>query len=134
MNQMILTGKWIGYYEYGYGFQLPEFGSKVEISVVVEGDSDKFSGTMTENSKQLGTGQISTIQGFIDNGIVSFVNRYSENMKNSDQMHVPESVNYIGQIENDVMYGIWEMPLEIEENGNLFDIAVSGLWLLKRIE
>ncbi len=61
---MSLTGKWSGYYEYGLGYSLPEFGERVDFQLDITEIDGTIHGKIEEGSSSLAVKEESRIEGF----------------------------------------------------------------------
>lgn len=134
---MNLMGNWKGYYEYGDGYVLPQFGEKVTIFVNLQGNNDSFIGTVEEETSEHSIPLKATIKGFSQNDFISFVKTYPK-IPRLKEIGSTEVIYDSGclEIEHDgiidskhnAIYGSWT----IIENGDI-ENAVYGTWLLKKV-
>ena len=138
---MNIEGKWKGYYEYGVGYQLPFFGSRVEMQVEFVVDQEgKFTGTITEIPSDFSVPMDAKINGFIDIDLISFIKSYPSHFQiNPDNtMKVSEGsldIQYTGYIDekNHAIYGEWSIEDEFTNEEGFDDTGYStGIWLIKR--
>ena len=138
-----LVGFWKGFYEYGVGYQLPYFAGRVEFELVLTGTNNKLFGNCTEIESEISDNMKSEIEGFFEEGIISFRKIYAHThiIDNSGERSVELNkeavVFYTGQYdsENDCLYGFWEYSAEA--NGIIDDERFSntgGIWKCIRIE
>ncbi|MEQ6124741.1 hypothetical protein AAON49_11100 [Pseudotenacibaculum sp. MALMAid0570] len=138
---MNIQGKWKGYYEYGDGYALPYFGSKVEIEVIISLDKEgRLNGSVNEIQSPFSVPMKAEITGFIDQDLISFIKKYdaypfiNENNEceiNSDRkLEIPHN-GYI-DIKNNAIYGTWSIEDPYEQDGHQYIDFLSGIWLLKR--
>lgn len=128
---MDISGKWNGYYEYGFGYYLPYFGSRIQIEVELYLDeSNNLSGTVNELKSEFSVSGKSDIKGFVDKDLISFVKSYNvlpiinEN-NNIETLEGNLNVNHIGIIDktNKAIYGEWQIQTEVERE----DILLEGI-------
>jgi len=140
---MNIIGNWEGYYEYGEGYSLPQFGERVEISVVFQGNNDKFIGTVNEKPSDFSVPLEATIQGFTENELISFVKRYpkiprfkehgsNEIVFEHGQLEI-EHMGFIDAAHNSI-YGTWTITENEEDDQGTFEVTVYGIWLLKKVD
>lgn len=137
---MDINGKWKGYYEYGIGYDLPFFGSRVEMEVDFSESDSKISGTVNEVPSQFSVDASAKIEGFIEDEIISFIKTYPIiPLINADG----KTVNHEGNLEiihtgfvdikNNAIYGEWMIEEEFANENEHKEIdTLSGIWLLKR--
>jgi len=136
-----LSGKWVGYYEYGLGYDLPYFGQRVKCSMEIIVKDGLIKGTVTEEESEFSVSSGSTVSGFIENNLVSFVNKYpvSPQINNKNQVVIKTGeleVNYSGNLdlEKMTMFGLWTIeayetsPYDINN-----PIQSEGIWLFKKL-
>lgn len=138
---MDINGKWTGYYEYGSGYELPFFASKIEIEVeFIVDNKNKVTGTIIETPSQFSIPEKAKITGFIDRGLISFLKKYDvypQINENNDGIIITEGkfeIPHTGYIheEYNSIYGVWDIECPYEEDGQTHMDYLSGIWLLKR--
>jgi hypothetical protein len=139
---MNISGKWKGYYEFGEGYMLPYFGEKVEFEAQFYQDSQgRIKGIITELPSKFSIQYQSTLEGFIEDGVISFIKRYPNTPEINDEFEKTThrsgnlEVNYGGIIDedNDALYGVWSIQEEFINHLGHNDVSFSaGIWLLKR--
>lgn len=82
---MNLEGKWEGFYEYGNGYTLPQFGKRVKIWVNLKGENEDFTGEVSEEKSEYSIPYKGIIKGFWDEGLISFVWTYPVNPRFKEQ-------------------------------------------------
>ena len=139
---MNLNGLWTGYYEYGIGYALPFFGSKVKIEVnfIIDNEGN-LTGTITETPSEFSVDVEAKIKGFIDQTLVSFIKSYPfYPMIDSETSKIEFTkgtldIQHTGFIDekNQAIYGEWliEETFVNDEGYNDADI-LTGIWLLRR--
>jgi len=141
---MNIEGKWKGYYEYGVGYQLPFFGSRVEIEVDFKVDNDEnITGTISETPSDFSVNAEATIKGFIDQSLISFIKSYPfypmidpENNKIEFEDGALD-IQHTGFIdkENKAIYGEWLIEEKFINEEGQNDISYeTGTWLVRRID
>lgn len=140
---MEILGKWEGYYQYGEGYVLPQFGEKVTFMAILEEspDGEGFVGTIDEDSSDFSEALIASMKGYIEGELISFIKTYSQNSlsskedkKNKEQAKV--EIEYQGYIDekHESMYGSWMLEeIQHDEEGP-YEAVCTGNWLLKKVE
>lgn len=139
---MNLIDNWEGYYEYGEGYTLPQFGKRVKLFVNLQGNNDKFIGTVREETSEYSVPLEAMIHGFSEDDFISFVKTYPKRptlkeygSKSIIMEQGPLEIEHTGFIDLkfDSMYGTWQInSLEKDENGT-FEVQSFGNWLLKKV-
>ena len=139
---MDLIGKYEGFYEYGGGYILPQFGSRVDILVTIKGKNDNFSGTVNEILSEHSVPLMSTLSGFKDNDFVSFVKRYDQlpsiKQDGSNEVVLGEGeleIEHTGYVDtkNKSIYGKWFIHhIGFDEEGE-YESTSEGIWFLKKV-
>jgi len=141
--RMNLIGNWSGYYEYGEGYALPHFGERVNISVVLDGNNDKFIGTVKEDGSEYSVPLKATIQGFSEDQFVSFIKRYPKIPRiiesGSSELEMDNGsleIEHVGSIDAkfNSMYGSWTIIQDYEDEQGTYQEAVHGIWMLKKVD
>lgn len=140
---MDIRGEWKGFYEYGAGYTLPQFGKRVNITVFFEGSNDSFKGYVTEDLSEHSVDLKATIKGFIDKDLISFVKTYpqkplivqegnSEKTMKKGILEI-EHEGYV-DLKNNSVYGEWGIYENLmDKNGSYESQANYGIWLLKKV-
>jgi len=140
---MNLIDNWEGYYEYGEGYFLPQFGQRVQISVNLQGNNDNFIGTVKEVSSEHSVPLEGKIKGFSEGDFISFIKKYpkyprlknfgsSETVMETGQLEI-EHFGYI-DTEFDSIYGTWSITENTPLNPDNYPDVVYGTWMLKRVK
>ena len=137
---MSLTGNWKGFYEYGYGYGLKQFGQRVAINLQVTDEDGAISGTCEEEKSDIAVDLVSTVQGFYEDRILSFVKTYPKrpNLSEENEIIITDGtleVEHIGQIseDNNTLFGRWSIYDQFtDEDGKTYEYATDGIWLLER--
>ncbi len=140
---MEIIGKWRGYYEYGLGYTLPQFGERVDISVTFEGTNDKFTGQVTEGKSEYSVPLKGEISGFSENEFISFIKRYpsypmlkeegkSEIIFEKGQLEI-EHEGFIDS-KNMSMYGGWYITENKKDELGSFEVTTQGIWMLRKVK
>jgi len=135
---MNLIDNWKGYYEYGEGYSLPQFGERVTIYVNLQGNNENFIGTLREETSEHSVPLEATIKGFSEDNFISFIKKYpkfptlqklgsSNIVMESGQLEI-EHAGFI-DVEYDSIYGSWTIT-DKDDHENI----VYGTWLLKRVK
>ena len=139
---MNLIGNWKGYYEFGEGYALPHFGARVVIEVSLTGSKVSFTGIMEEKESEFAVPLKSTIKGFSENGMLSFVKTYPKYPRIKEQGSselVFENgileIEHLGFVDEkfNALYGGWSLREEFEVDGHIEEDILYGTWLLKKI-
>lgn len=135
---MNLIDNWQGYYEYGEGYRLPQFGKRVKITVTLQGSNDNFIGKVKEEASENAVPLEATIKGFTQDDFISFVKTYPKAPRlkefgNTDLVMERGrlEIEHNGYIDTefDALYGTWCI---VEKNYDA--IPAYGSWLLKRVK
>ncbi|MBR9845395.1 MAG: hypothetical protein GYB35_04410 [Algicola sp.] len=140
---MNLIDNWEGYYEYGEGYTLPQFGERVNILVNLQGSNESFIGTVKEEKSDYSVPADATIKGFSENEFISFVKKYpvhprlktlggSEIIVENGQLEI-EHYGYIDP-KFDAIYGTWSITEKNASNIDFEPETVFGTWLLRRVK
>jgi len=138
---MNLIDNWEGYYEYGEGYPLPQFGQRVKIYVNLQGSNESFVGTVQEENSEYAVPLEARIKGFSEDGFISFIKKYPKvpRLKNlgsaaivmeSGQLEI-EHTGYIDS-EFESIYGTWSITENAPAESDMDVITVYGTWLLKK--
>lgn len=135
-----LKGIWIGYYEYGIGYELPYFGQRVKYQIEITFDDENIIGTASEEKSEFSVDSDAIIKGYIEDDLIFFVKTYPVKSIINENNKVESSkgeqfVNHTGYLDRDkkTMYGLWT----IEQNYLDLDYPnemdqVEGIWLLEK--
>ncbi|WP_033956954.1 hypothetical protein [Psychroserpens jangbogonensis] len=140
---MNLIDNWEGYYEYGEGYPLPQFGQRVKISVNLQGNNDSFIGTVKEDNSEHSVPLEGKIKGFSENDFISFIKKYpkiprlknfgsSEKVMDDGQLEI-EHYGYIDSA-FDSIYGTWSITDNVPVDNDDYPDTSYGIWLLKRVK
>lgn len=139
---MNIEGKWEGYYEYGVGYELPFFSSRVQIEVdFIIDNEEKFTGTVTETPSEFSVPETAKINGFIDKGLISFIKSYDVNPQINSENNTVEilegklEIQHTGLIDeqNSAIYGEWLIEETFVDEEGYNDVEFfTGIWLLKK--
>ncbi len=139
---MNLIDNWEGYYEYGEGYTLPQFGERVKIHVNFQGNNDSFTGIVKEENTEHSVPLEGKIKGFSEEDFISFIKTYpkypkfkefgsSEIIMEDGQLEI-EHIGYIDTV-YDSIYGTWCITEKLSDiDGDIF--SVYGNWLLRRVK
>ena len=138
---MNLTGNWQGFYEYGSGYELPYFGQRVNIKASITDLNGSFTGEIEEDGSVFSVKLEATIQGFIEDGFISFVKKYS---KKPIIIEHSTTINYesgsleiehegIVDAQNNSIYGNWFIIETITDEFGTFENSSQGIWLLTKL-
>jgi hypothetical protein len=135
-----LSGKWVGYYEYGLGYELPYFGQRVKYQIEVTFEDDNIIGTASEEKSEYSVDPKATIKGYIEDDLISFVKTYPIKSTIQEDHTIQNSkgeqfVNHTGILDQDkmVMYGLWTIEIHtIEKDGFYEPNQCEGIWLLEK--
>ena len=140
---MRIHGKWLGFYELGLGYPLPFFGERVEFEAIIEGDFEKFKGEIKEVASPYSIDETSTLSGFYENGLISFVKTYQNcpslievngELLSEIKSGKPLEITYNGEYDENYnsFYGIWEILIQEEIHGEWVENAGEGIWVMKK--
>lgn len=140
---MNLIDNWEGYYEYGEGYPLPQFGERVKIFVNLQGRNDNFIGTVKEEKSEHSVPLEATIKGYSENEFISFIKKYPK-IPGIKELGSTEIVMESGQLEIahygyidskfDSIYGSWAITENTPSDNEFEPDTVYGIWLLKRVK
>ena len=140
---MNIIGNWKGYYEYGEGYSLPQFGERVEIFASFQGNNDKFIGTIKEITSDHSIPMDATVQGFTEEGLISFIKRYPKVPRikefGSSEIELENGqfeIEHVGMIDSDnnSIYGSWSISEIVSDDQGTYEDTVYGIWLLKKVD
>ncbi len=139
---MDINGKWVGYYQYGVGYDLPFFGERVEIQVVFSLDSEgNISGSMTETGPY-SVPLKSSLKGFVDLELISFIKSYNASpriKKDYSGIEINKGsleIDHNGFIDNknNAIYGEWIIEEQFVNHDGHNDVEFfTGIWILKKL-
>jgi hypothetical protein len=136
---MNILGKWEGYYQYGEGYVLPQFGERVQFMALIEEgeESEGFVGTVDEDASEFTVALMASLKGYVEGELVSFIKTYEENPrleegKKRETLEI-EHQGYMDEKHN-AMYGSWLMEeIQQDEEGD-YEAVCTGTWFLKKVE
>ncbi len=142
-SKIILPGQWFGYYSYGEEYGLKVNGEKVTFSILFDNVfNNKFSGKCIELSGIGSVNEISSIEGFIENDLISFRKIYNgkyciDEEENSFEIDdpSPHELSYEGQYNflTKTFTGKWEVWLNDKTPGDLNYILIgNGGWEMSK--
>jgi hypothetical protein len=135
-----LSGKWVGYYEYGLGYDLPYFGQRVKYQIEVTFEDDNIIGTASEEKSEYSVDSKATIKGYIEDDLISFVKTYPIKSTIQEDHTIQNSkgeqfVNHTGILDQDkmVMYGLWTIEIHTIEKDEFYEPnQCEGIWLIEK--
>lgn len=136
-----LSGKWIGFYEYGLGYELPYFSQRVKYQIEITSEGQDIIGTTSEEKSEFSVDSKATIKGFVDDDLVSFIKTYPiKSIIDEDDNLIKLSkgeqlIHHTGFLDREqmTMYGLWTIELHtLEKNEHYEPQQVEGIWLLKK--
>lgn len=144
MDYQKISGKWAG--EYILGKEYPENERDTAVSFIIEMDclEGAITGTCNEEVTKKIFKKPAVIEGFFDNGVISFIKKYpclwaaDENGNDKLYPHVPsQRIHYFGTFEQTLLstdfYGEWEMCENfIDGNGIVVPIVSTGTWTMRK--
>ncbi len=139
---MDIVGKWEGYYEYGEGYFLPQFGERVKFTITFNGANDDFTGFIKEEESANSVPLKAIINGFSKENFISFIKKYpklyrfKEEGSNEKIIENKEpEIEYEGFIDtnNKAIYGSWFFSEMVKDEHGTFESISSGIWFLKQI-
>jgi hypothetical protein len=136
-----MTEKLIGKYTYGepYPDNLKETSVRFEIEWTL--NDGVINGTCVDDEGKKVFDEPSTIIGFIDNGIISFIKKYPKywDIDENGVTRVfdeppPYEIHYSGVAVDNRFEGEWEMTVAyILENGEIDQFECTGTWTMSRL-
>lgn len=118
---MDIKGMWKGYYEYGGGYILPQFGERVQIEVVLKGANETFEGFVNEVESPHSVPLKAKIKGFSEDSFISFVKTYPKKPQ----------IKELGSI--DMIFEEGELKIEHEGFVDVENNAIYGKWYISEI-
>ncbi len=141
---MDIAGKYIGYYEYGAGYELPYFGERVKIEVTISGNRKGFTGTITEEASDISVPFEATIKGDCEGNYIDFIKTYPvkpiiSDSKSNDLVIEDGQLEIIHNgfidVKFNAIYGQWTIVDQfINDEGVEQDFYSSGIWYLTPIK
>jgi len=141
---MNLTGKWEGIYTFGEAF--PEAFRDKKVSFVLQlTDTDgDLAGTCMDEETNRVFGAPASIEGFLEDGMISFVKRFpyffalgDDGSIITDKNRDSHEVMYNGEPlpDQEGFSGKWEIVAEVEDApfGSTVEHVLSGEWSMKKI-
>ena len=126
-----LENEWIGYYEYGFGYNLDFFGKRVKISINLIDQNGNISGICNEEDSEISVNQNSEIRGFYEDNLISFIKTYPDNNSEEDW-----EIEYFGEINEtkQKIYGKWIISESyIDDSTKLSkNNSGEGIWYLEK--
>ena len=138
---MNIIGKWKGYYEYGEGYFLPQFGERVKFTITFNGTNDDFTGFIEEEESKNSVPLKSTINGFCKENLISFIKKYPQLHRFKEEGSIEtiienkeSEIEYEGFIDknNKAIYGSWFISEMIKDQYGTFESVSRGIWLIKQ--
>lgn len=138
---MDINGLWKGYYEYGGGYTLPQFGERVQIEVVFKGSNEKFNGYVNEIKSVYSVPLKATIQGFLEGSFISFIKTYPKTARIKEvgglEILFEEGETKIEHegimdVENNAIYGKWYISELLSDEKGEYELNSDGIWYLKK--
>lgn len=138
---MNIKGNWEGFYEYGHGYTLPQFGERVKTKFSLDGNEGQFNGTGSEEQSKFSVPSDSIINGFIENDMVFFKLTYpiipalAEPEMTLEILPGQLEIEYSGYFDrkNQAMYGTWVIPNPDQEAMDQGYFS-AGIWILRPVE
>ncbi|ARN78092.1 hypothetical protein BST97_08820 [Nonlabens spongiae] len=135
----VLSGIWKGYYEYGLGYDLPYFGERVKIEYHLDFKNFNLTGTTYEEPSEFSVDSKGSIDGFIEDTLVSFTKKYpiypTVNENGSIELKPGELiVNHTGYYdrERQSIYGLWTINNPDTVNEEYEMQQSEGIWLVSK--
>lgn len=135
-----MTEKLIGQYTYGESYPDDLKGKSVPFEIEWTLTDGVIHGTCLDDEGKNVFDAPSTINGFIDNGIISFIKKYPK-FWDIDEKGVtriydelpPPEIHYSGVVHENRFEGEWEMTVAyILENGEIDQFECTGTWTMNR--
>lgn len=137
----VMKEKWIGQYVYGNGYPEDMIGRAVEFEIEWTNTDGNIKGTCIDEESKDVFDTPATIEGFIDDKVISFIKKYpgyweiDESGRDIVDMNKPSSeIHYSGLWMNGQYEGDWEIATSyVLENGDILETFCAGTWVLNRI-
>ncbi|MEM7163038.1 MAG: hypothetical protein AAF487_11435 [Bacteroidota bacterium] len=141
---MTINGIWEGFYEYGLGYNLPEFGQRIMTQIEFKGNAIEFKGkVLYEEKSRFSVPFVSELNGFIELDHISFRLSYTDEVSPGREIEASTFdknnlivVDYLGIIDDKYqsMYGNWIISdiLHLNEVTDDDLMPCEGIWLLKK--
>ncbi|MFT3823970.1 MAG: hypothetical protein QM731_08615 [Chitinophagaceae bacterium] len=135
-----MTEKWTGNYIYGDPYPEGIKGISIPFNIEWTNVDGILTGTCIDDETKIHFDRPATIQGFIENGVISFIKkypcRYSIDEAGNVTLHRRESaidIHYSGSWVEDHFEGEWEMTLIYEtEEGFPREYDCTGIWFMSK--
>lgn len=139
MQDILYIGQWQGFFRYGAEYGKTIGGQEAEFRLFIEEYCDgHFSGRIIDWEGIGANGEVSTVNGLLNNDLISFTKQYStafglDNMGNSITIEgVPgHSVMYEGRFDSKLksFSGTWKIQLSIRSiNKSVVNNVATGTW------
>ncbi|MBN2610449.1 MAG: hypothetical protein JXB00_02735 [Bacteroidales bacterium] len=138
-----IAGTWLGELVYNDDHRPELQGKTMKFRLVLEENDGEFTGECVDTE---GTGVIpepASINGFIDDQVISFVKLYPHFYFVNDQVEIvkdedkePVEINYSGEYnaENEQFEGDWNAVYAVKQfTFGYAENLVSGTWVMKRV-
>ena len=133
-----MTEKWIGSYVYGDAYPEAMKGSSIPFVIEWTINDGILTGTCVDDETKDYYTQPATIQGFIDNGVISFIKKYpcycstdDEGNITLDENRPAAEIHYSGMAVENHYEGEWEINMTfVDEYGMLQEYDWTGTWFL----
>ena len=141
---MNLSGEWKGEYTFGEAFPESFREKKVPFLIEIIDNEGDPSGTCTDEETMKIFGQPASIEGFAEDGMISFVKRFpyffaigEDGSVITDNERESHEVMYHGELlEGQEKYaGQWEIVAAVEEGpfGRTMELVLSGEWQMQKV-
>ncbi|GMN08608.1 hypothetical protein MTsPCn5_39980 [Croceitalea sp. MTPC5] len=128
---MNLSGKWKGYYQYGFGYDLDFFGKKVAIEVEIVDDNGSISGNCKEEKSAISIDGKSEIRGFYEGDTISFLKTYPF----STSVNESHEIEYFGEFDDTKtkLFGKWTITeIDLQDLLEYKELGGEGIWFLEK--
>lgn len=142
---MEITGTYDGFYEYGPGYLLPEFGKCVQFQVEITEENGTITGKVKEEESEFSVHHPAEIKGHIEDRSIFFIKNYLPKTVDIEEIidSAPlgqanlEPIDHAGYIdhENKCLYGDWTIEIYIEREDGTREkepYFLRGIWFLSR--
>lgn len=136
-----MTEKFIGQYTYGEPYPDNLKGTSVPFEIEWNIIDGVINGTCVDDEGKKVFDEPSTIYGFIENGIISFIKKYPKYWEMDEKGDTriidelpPSEIHYFGVAVNNRFEGEWEITVTyVLENGVIDQFECTGTWAMNRV-
>jgi len=131
MQELTYSGNWIGKYIYGNDYPDDVKGTEVSFTIEMTLTDGVVKGKcMEEDHNGYSPGEAS-IEGFIEDGIISFIKKYTH--YSTEEFNHP--IHYSGSYESGRFTGDWEIEASyIDATGAISTYFSEGTWTMQKAD